>query len=433
MKNIALALIAISLLASCSSKNKIDDAGSVSVFLIKREIKVDDSLSKVKITLPKQKNSQSWLGSNVDQIENFSFANKISKVNSFKIGKQSGYDYNQVFQPVINDGKIYNLDTKGNLFARELSTNKEIWHRKIIAGWFTSNFNNGKISYLDGKIFATNGNNLVFCFEAETGYLLWRKKISGVPISTPISDGNQVFLVTSDNKTYALSQEDGKINWVHSGILKITGILGAANPIPYEGYLISAYSSGEIYALSKNNGEAGWVFDLNISKAANSDFILNDVDASPIVKDGVVYAVGNGGLMMAIRIKDGVTLWQNELASISDFWLAGNFIYLVNSDNKLISMHKKSGKIKWISQLKEYSGSKKPKNKIIYYGIVMAGNNLIMTNSNNELLLISPFDGEIVQKKKLSGDAFSSPIVVDGKIYLHLLGRFFGTKLLVIQ
>ena len=432
---ILIAIFFVSFLFSCSSDKKIDDKNAISVFANDDLIKADASLANIKISLPKQINNQFWFGSNNDNnqaIENFTFSNKISKTTSIWAGYRPGYEDRMVFSLIITSDKIYTLDAKGNLYARNLSNHKIIWKKKLIDRFFIKDFTDGKISYFDGKIFASTGYNLVLCVNAESGEIIWSKTLSSIPISAPISDDKQVFIITNDNKTYALDVTNGEINWLHSGILKATGIIGAANPVAYKNYIITPYSSGEVYALNKKSGEVGWVYDLNISKAANSDFILNDVDATPVIKDGVAYAIGNGGLMMAIRIVDGVILWQKELASITDFWIAGDFIYLVTNDNQLISISKKTGAVKWMVQLQKYLNDKKPVNKIVYNGIIMAGDNLVMTNSNRELIFISPLDGKILQTKSLNQRIFHSPIVVNGKIYLHTIGRF-TTDLVVME
>ena len=432
---ILIAIFFASFLSSCSSDKKIDDKNAISVFANDDLIKADASLANIKISLPKQINNQFWFGSNNDSnqaIENFTFSNKISKTTSIWAGYRPGYEDRMVFSPIITSDKIYTLDAKGNLYARNPSNYKTIWKKKLIDRFFIKDFTDGKISYFDGKIFASTGYNLVLCINAESGEIIWSKTLSSIPISAPISDGKQVFIITNDNKTYALDVTNGEINWAHSGILKATGIIGAANPVAYKNYIITSYSSGEVYALNKKSGEVGWVYDLNISKAANSDFILNDVDATPVIKDGIAYAIGNGGLMMAIRIVDGVILWQKELASITDFWIAGDFIYLVTNDNQLISISKKAGAVKWVVQLKKYLNDKKPVNKIVYNGIIMAGDNLVVTNSNRELIFISPLDGKILQTKNLNQQIFHNPIVVNGKIYLHTIGRF-TTDLVVME
>jgi hypothetical protein len=56
--------------------------------------------------------------------------------------------------------------------------------------------------------------------------------------------------------------------------------------------------------------------------------------------------------------------------------------------------------------------------------LVMAGGNLILSNFNRQLLVISPLDGKIIQTIKTSEKIYHTPIIVDKKLYLHTIGRF---------
>jgi outer membrane protein assembly factor BamB len=438
LTTILTAIFLITFLSSCSINKKVDDKNAILAFIDLDPITKDQNLKDVIITFPKAINNNYWFGNNSDNnqiIENFSFDIDFRKKNvedkSINIGSSFVQNNKMVFAPIIAENKIYVLDNNGNLYAKDLLSYKTIWKAKLSSGLFKQNFAGGKISYFDGKIFSTNGYNLIICFDAKNGKILWQKTLSSILISTPISDGNQLFLITNNNQTYSLATLDGKINWIHSGISKATAILGSANPVFYKNYVISSYSSGEIYALNKKDGTLSWVYDLNLNKISNSDFILNDADATPIIKNNIAYTIGNGGLMMAIRIDDGKVLWQKKVASITDFWIAGDFIYLIDNDNKLICLYKETGGIIWFKQLKKYFNDKTSNNRIIYNGIVMAGDNLIMTNSNKELIIISPLDGEIINTIKLSGQVFHRPILVNKKLYLYLINKF-STSLYII-
>lgn len=430
-----ISLILVLLLFSCV-KNKAENKGqNVSVFSDIDSVTLDPSLKNVVVRVPIQTANKSWFGSGNDnnqQAENLALEKKIFNLKSVSTGYVSGYDNRMVFAPVIVNNRIYFLDARGNLKAWNLNNYKKIWQTKLIKKWTLKKFTNGKISYFNNSIFAITGSNLVLKVNSLDGQIIWSKQIGAIPASAPISDGNQVFVITNDNKTYALSDKDGNINWVHSGVLRSTAILGTANPVVYQNYLVASYSSGELYVLEKKSGETFWSYDLNLSKAIDSDFILNDIDATPIIKNDVVYAIGNGGLMMAIAIRTGQVLWQKELASISDFWIAGDFIYLINSQNQLLCLSKSSGGIKWFLKLPKYVKEKKPDKKIFYNGLIMAGDNLIVTNSNRQLLLISAVNGNIIQSKRLDQKAYHSPIVVDRKLYLHTIGRF-DSKLLIFN
>ena len=419
------AIFIFTFICSCSSIKDTND-GSVSIFKSDNLLKVDKGLSSVKIDIPKSKINEFWNGQYYD-IDNFSFSKTVTS----KKRIITGYNLknNFIFSPIIADDKIFLLDESANLTARNLDNYNVIWKIKLSK---SKDFAGGKIYYKNDIIFVTTGYNSLSAINADNGQVIWSRSIKSIPISSPVSDGKYVFFITDNNKTYALNVKDGRIKWIHSGYSRDTAILGSADPVIYKDVLISSYSSGEIYAFNKKTSEVIWSYELNSNKAISSNFILNDVDATPIIHNEVAYVVGNGGLIMAVSIGDGRILWQKEFSTIINFWVAGNFIYLINNDSQLISIYKRNGKIKWFSQLKKYDNADKLEDKIIYNGIIMAGGNLIVTNNDGEIIIISPINGDILQEYKTSGKNYHRPVIVDGKMYLHNIG-IFSNNLTIVQ
>ena len=423
----------LGLLGACADKKDYDRKKAVSAFAIIDEVRIDESLQAVSIKIPPQISNDGWVkeGSGAEVvIENFAFAPKLNskkflnKTAQIWSGYRPAFADRFVFAPIIRDGKIYLLDASGILTAYCLEGKDKIWESRLFSRQFLKTYQNPRISYFDKKIFAIAGANQIVAASADDGKIIWSKTILSLPVSTPISDGKLVYLTTNDNKTYALDASNGKLVWVSTGINKPTAIFGSAKPLLYKNMLLVSYSSGEIYALNRETGESLWSQDLNINKAGDSDFYLNDIDATPIIKNDVIYSIGNGGLMMAISTKNGGYLWKKEIAGITDFWLAGEFLYVINHDDKLLAIQRSNGAIKWILQLPNFRAEKKPETKIIYSGVVMVGDKLIIADSRGRLLVASPADGKIEQTFKIDQRIYHAPMVVDGKIYLHTLGRY---------
>jgi outer membrane protein assembly factor BamB len=74
--------------------------------------------------------------------------------------------------------------------------------------------------------------------------------------------------------------------------------------------------------------------------------------------------------------------------------------------------------VRWISQLRGYKNVKKRSGAITWFGPVLAGNKLWVTNSRGELTFVSPTDG--AQGKVFdAGESFSlPPVVANEAIYL---------------
>ncbi len=448
--DIAVLFSVVFLLVSCAEDEKYDKTKAVSAFAAVEKIKVDEDLAKVEIKLPKQVENSLWSGSVAyenQRIENF--AKDFSHKKSGEIAlKKSAVTWNFysgnfndrfVFTPIFDGDKAFILNASGHLIAYDIKQDKRIFKKRLFPSQFLKNYQTPKIflqkneSMLrqaqhdgggDDKIFAIAGSSRIVAAKANNGEIIWTKDISAIPVSAPIADENSVYVTTNDNKLYALDAANGNLRWMQAGVTRPTAIFGAANPVIYKNLVIATYSSGEIYGVDKKTGEALWSQDLNLSKATSSDFYLNDIDATPLVKDDVIYAIGNGGLMMAINVKNGNYIWKKEIAGIVDFWAAGEFLYVINNDDKLLAVYKKTGGIKWISQLPNYKNDKKPQTKIIYAGVVMAGDKLVISSVAGDVLMASPFDGKIEKIYKTKSKTHHSPVVVNGKIYLHSMGKW---------
>ena len=410
---IVAAAFAVMALGACDKEKDYDKTKAVSAFALTEQLVVDPLLEPIAVKIPAQVANKNWgISANVlnQSIENFAFApltgskKFLNKNLQIWSGYRPSFSDRFVFAPIIKDEKIFLLDASGILASYCLEGKEKLWENRIFPRHYLKNYQNPRLGYFDGKIFAIAGSNQIVAASEVDGKILWSKTILSLPVSTPISDGKLVYFTTNDNKTYALDASNGKLEWVSAGINKPTAIFGSASPVIYKNSLIVAYSSGEVYALNKNSGEPLWSQDLNLNKAINSDFYLNDIDATPIVKDDTVYSIGNGGLMMAIDAKNGRYLWKKEIAGIADFWLAGEFLYVINNDDKLVALRRKSGGVKWISQLPNFTKEKKPETKVIYNGVILAGDKLLVSDSRGKVLVASPFDGkiEVVSDKRFT-------------------------------
>ncbi|WP_164105932.1 outer membrane protein assembly factor BamB family protein, partial [Serratia marcescens] len=65
------------------------------------------------------------------------------------------------------------------------------------------------------------------------------------------------------------------------------------------------------------NGRSLWSDVLSRSSMTTSVSSLSDIDAEPVIDQGRVYAVGQGGRMVAMDIATGNRMWEQNIAGIS--------------------------------------------------------------------------------------------------------------------
>ena len=277
----------------------------------------------------------------------------------------------------------------------------------------------GGIALDDGKVYVTSGFGVLICMDARTGRDLWRKDMGMPIINAPVVSGGRIFFSTHDNHFYALAQSDGRQLWDHQGITESAGILASTNAAVSGETVIAPYTSGEVFALRAQNGQVGWSDVLSRSGHVTALSALDDIAGRPVIDRGVVYAISQSGLMAAFSINTGERLWSRDIGGIQTPWAAGDYIYVLDNNARLICLTRKEGKVRWIHQLPQYEEPDKKEDPIIWAGPVLVSDKLVLTSSNGYAEAISPYDGKLVGRVEIPDATIISPVVANGILYLY--------------
>jgi outer membrane protein assembly factor BamB len=338
-----------------------------------------------------------------------------------KIGKGSGGVERLIASPVVADGKVFTLDANNTVSARNMSNGRQLWQITLKQkGEKKESGFGGGISYHDGVVYATSGFGFVSAIDAKTGKENWRKA-TGVPMrgAPTIADG-RIFAVSYDNQLFAMTTANGDIIWNKVGIAENAGVIGTASPAVVGETVVVAYSSGEIYAYRVENGQDIWTDTLSRTNVGLPTPMssLNDIDGLPVVDDGIVYAISQGGRMVAINLRTGERVWERNIGGTQTPWIAGDFIYLLTSDDEVLCLSRRDGRIRWVRELPDYINPDKRKKFVYWSGPVLAGDRLVVVSSLGYAVAISPYDGRLMSKIELPAQGFIAPIVADKTLYL---------------
>ncbi len=323
--------------------------------------------------------------------------------------------------PVVAGGRLYVIDVDGVVTAMAADTGATVWTAPTVKGKENQPARFGGGVSIDGaRAFATNGLGDVVAFNVADGTEIWRVKPGGPLRGAPTVEDGQLYVVSQDNQMFALSQADGRVVWTQSGSLESQGVFGVAAPALAQGTVVAGFSSGELNAYRYENGRSVWADSLSRTSASTSVSALADIDAEPVIDNGRVYAVGQGGRMVALELTSGQRLWEQNLAGITTPWVAGEWIFVVTDDARLLCISRGSGKLRWVQQLPGFRNMKKKRNPIGWVGPVLAGNRLLLANSLGELVSASTTDGSITSTvdTRSKGGYTLSPVVANGMLYL---------------
>jgi len=145
---------------------------------------------------------------------------------------------------------------------------------------------------------------------------------------------------------------------------------------------------------------------------------LTDIDADPIIDSGRVYALGQGGRMAAYELVTGQRVWELNLAGISTPAIAGEWVFTLTDDARLLAIARSTGKVRWLTQLQRHRNEEKKKDPIFWTGPVLAGNQLWVASSRGQLYKVSVGEGSANQYVDLNQPVSLPPVVADNMLYI---------------
>jgi len=321
--------------------------------------------------------------------------------------------------PVVAGGRLFVVDTRAMVHAFDAATGAKAWSTEIEVqdDGKPSRFGGG-VSADGTMVYATNGVGDVIALNAADGGELWKVRPAGPLRGAPtISNGN-VYVMTQDNQIYALSQSDGSVQWNEAGTVGLAGIFGVAAPAAAQGTVIAGYSSGELTAYRYENGRNLWNDALARTSISTSVATLSDIDADPVIDRGRVFALGQGGRMAAYELVTGQRIWELNIAGIATPVIAGEWVFVLTDDAKLLCIARPTGKVRWISQLASHRNEEKKKNPINWTGPVLAGNRLIVASTEGDIVSVSLEEGSSTTLHDVKQSVSLPPIVAGEMLYI---------------
>ena len=317
--------------------------------------------------------------------------------------------------PIYADGRVYTIDAEAVVRAIDPQSGATLWRTPVRGKDFTpGTLFGGGVSYDSGRVYVTNGAGDAAALDAKTGAVVWIVRPAGPLRGAPTVANDNVYVISQDNQLFAINPADGKVRWNGSGSVESAGVLGAAA----QGTVVAGFSSGELTAYRYENGQVVWQDALTRTSISTVVTTMSDVDADPVIDQGRVFAIGQGGRMVAIELITGQRVWELNAAGISTPWVIGEWLYAVTDDARLLCVSRTSGHVKWIAKLPHYHNEKKKSGAIDYRGPVLAGNRLVLVDSDGDILYVSPYDGTIQATVETGRPISQSPIVANNTLFI---------------
>lgn len=413
---VGLALI----VAGCSSFDGIfggDEDSAITgdrqtVIKSKGAISIDLESTKSPVVIPAAYSNPDWAqpgGSPSNAPQHVALGGQLKRVWTASAGNGSSSQGRLTASPIVVGSRVFTLDTEATVYSFNAASGKRVWRTELTPENEESEEGyGGGIASENGKIFVAIGFGSVSALNPADGKVLWSKPL-GVPIrAAPTAAGGRVYISTVNNEVYALSQSDGEVVWKYEGVAETAGLLASTSPAVAQGRVVVPYTSGEIVAFDTTEGFPIWSDTLTRAGALSSLANINDIAGRPVIDKGTVFAISHSGRMIAVSLKSGDRLWEQNISGTQTPWAAGNYVFVITQRGVLMALSRNNGGVRWVLEL---GGN------VEWSGPVLAGGRLLMVSSNGLLVSASPESGQVIEKRKLDEKVMIPPIVAANTVY----------------
>ena len=359
----------------------------------------DFAAGEVRIKLPSPYTNPKWNqsgGNSLHLMGHLQAGAKLKEQWSHDFGAGSSKRDYLIAEPIIAYKVVFAADADGIVTARRLDNGKPIWRKRLKAPNKLDRETSLKVAGLaeyNKSIFATTGFGSVFCLDMRTGKEIWR-----TDLNIPLRIAPTVAIL-----------------WKNKSDYENTTLVGGAAPAysPGADVIIAAFSNGELRAFKASTGTPLWADMLVSHRRNNSLSDITAIKANPVIDGGIVFAVGYNSVLAAIDLRTGDRLWERELGSTNQPWVAGNYLFVLTNDFELVAFDKRNGKIVWTTPLPK-GDEDDSLNGVFAKGPILADNRLLVTTSNGYIYSVSPYNGAVLNYISADDGIDLPPVMADG-------------------
>ena len=310
-------------------------------------------------------------------------------------------------RPVLAGGQVFAAGHDGDVAAYDPFTGEQLWEVETdipITGGPGAGF---------GLVVVASSGGDVVALTSEQGTVAWRAQVTSEVLSAPAVSERIVAVRTVDGKLFGLDAANGERSWVYDRTVPVLTLRGTSAPVIVGDVVLAGFDSGHLAALSLADGRLLWESRVAAPTGRTELERLTDMDADPVVSDGVVYAVTFQGRVAALDLRTGQPLWERDLSSHAGIGIGQRLIYVTDEQSHVWAFDRNTGSSLWRQDGLERRQVTRP---------VAFGDHVVVADFEGHVHWLRIDDGRFAARTRVGGGSVLAPPVTN-QTALYVLGE----------
>lgn len=274
------------------------------------------------------------------ELVDFEPAFRVGKVWSANIGDGTER-LRLALRPATDGTNIYAAAHDGRVSAFSADRGKRLWSVKTELPLSAGPSSDGDI------VVAGSNNGELIALDAATGEQRWQIEVTSEVLGAPAVGMGKVLVQTVNGKLTALDAADGATLWSVQQSMPNLSVRGTAGPVIARDQVISGFDNGRLVCYTLDDGAVLWDVLMDPPSGRTELERLIDINSSPVVAGGDVYATAYQGRLGAVALESGQLLWSREMSSHAGLSVDLSSIYVTDQRSELVAMSRGSGRELW--------------------------------------------------------------------------------------
>jgi outer membrane protein assembly factor BamB len=315
---------------------------------------------------------------------------------------------------VVTDDTLFLGSMEGKLVAIDILSHTRLWEVPLetseqAAGGFgcapasTAVAIYGSPAVAEELVYVGGYNGKIYAFSSSSGALRWvyprDGNLQSVVGGTVVSQG-RVYFGCSDGKVYALDAETGDKEWDFP-----TGDKIWSTPVIDGDTLFIASFDKKLYAINAITGKEKWEKPFETEGA---------IASTPLVYNNMVYIGSFDRYLYAVNATDSSLVWKSEVKADNWFWakpvICNNTIYAGDLDEKVYILNAVTG-----DEVVDAIDLESP----ISSSPVLIDNSIIIASEDGRIWAIDTSNNQKSELTNLEGKINAPLCASDGVVYIH--------------
>ncbi|MCG6887185.1 MAG: outer membrane protein assembly factor BamB [Proteobacteria bacterium] len=289
-------------------------------------------------------------------------------------------------RPYFHQQVGYGVDYYGLVMAFNPMTGETIWQTNLDLPLST-----GPV-IIDGRLYTGSSQGNLVALDPKDGHELWRTQVSSEILAPPAGEEGIIVVRSVDGRVTGLDGATGKRRWVVDTPVPLLSLRGTSAPVISEGIVLVGSDSGKLFAMTLIDGTVLW--EVQIAEATGRSELerMIDIDATPVVVDGVIYVVTYQGRLVTVQMETGRILWARDISSYTGMTVDKSLVYLSDSESRIWALNRFNGATLW------------RQDKLLRRSVtapILKNDYLVVGDYNGYVHWIEKQDGKLVARKRV--------------------------------